>query len=481
MIAQLGAKLRRWRLRAAVQRSALFDGAWYLRRYPDLLPGCDAALHYLANGAAEGRDPGPEFSTSGYVLQCQEAGLAIGTDNPLLHYHRVGAAQGMAGCPSFAGQPAPPGCPVILFVGHQAQRRLFGAERSLLHMLERATAAGLCVEVVLPQVLNADYLAQLRARAHRIHLRPFGWRHGHQPAEAAAVAALMALIVQSGAVELHQNTVALDAPLLAARRLGIPAVLHLRELPAEDPELCARLALTASELRMRLLAEADRFVANSVAVARWIAPPETARCLVLPNSIDAELFTLPFQPQTPLRVGLISSNVAKKGLSDMLRVAQLWADLPSGSASGYGPVVFRLIGPPSADLAALSPLPESVQAIGYFASPVQALAELDVVLSLSHFAESFGRTVYEALAAGRPVICYDRGTPPALVGVSGAGGAGLVVPADDPAAVVQALLWLTATPGRLLAASDAARRRGQDIRGQAAQIGDRMLYAAAFP
>jgi hypothetical protein len=57
----------------------------------------------------------------------------------------------------------------------------------------------------------------------------------------------------------------------------------------------------------------------------------------------------------------------------------------------------------------------------------------------------------------------------------------LVVPADDPAAVVQALLWLTATPGRLLAASDAARRRGQDIRGQAAQIGDRMLYAAAFP
>ncbi|UWR28354.1 glycosyltransferase (plasmid) [Sulfitobacter sp. S223] len=42
--------------------------------------------------------------------------------------------------------------------------------------------------------------------------------------------------------------------------------------------------------------------------------------------------------------------------------------------------------------------------------------QADIVLSLSHVAESFGRTVLEAMAAGRPVICYDRGTPPELVG-----------------------------------------------------------------
>lgn len=482
MIARVMAKLWRLRLRTRVQHSVLFDATWYLRRYPDLSPGCDAALHYLANGAAEGRDPGPEFSTSGYRVQCQEAGLVLGSDNPLLHYHRVGAAQGMVGLPSFAGQPAPSGAPVVLFVGHQAQQQIFGAERSFLHMLDRAVAAGLTVEVVLPQALNANYLAQLRKRAHKVHLRPFGWRRGHQPAE--AVAAFATLIAQTGAVEVHQNTAVLDAPLLAARKLGISTVVHLRELPAEDPELCARLGLTSTDLRLWLLAEADRFVANSQAVAEWIAPSEANRCLVLPNSIDAALFALPFQPQTPLRVGLISSNVAKKGLSDVLHVAQLWADLPLDIASGLRPVVFRLIGPESADLAAMALQPNGVlQSLGYFSNPLQALAELDVVLSLSGFAESFGRTVYEALAAGRPVICYDRGTPPALVGSDkvGLNVAGVIVPVDNPAAVVQALLWLITTPERLAAVSAAARQRAQSIRAEASLISDRQLYAAAFP
>ena len=82
----------------------------------------------------------------------------------------------------------------------------------------------------------------------------------------------------------------------------------------------------------------------------------------------------------------------------------------------------------------------------------------------SRFAESFGRTVLEAMAAGRPVVCYDRGTPPELVGRDGR--AGIVVPADDAAAVAAAIADIAGDPARLEAMSQAARARAQTLRTQ---------------
>lgn len=479
---------RRWRARPGQIRqlldTPLFDAAWYLRRYPDLRMDPTwadptwAAQHYLRHGAAEGRDPGPAFSTSGYWAQTQGTGLlrgpALRSENPLLHYLRLGQGIGLAALPSFAGGRPRPGAPVILFAGHQALTHVFGAEQSLLHMLERADNAGLAVEVVLPQALSPAYLAQVQARSQRVHLRPYGWRQGRLPADPASVAVLAALMDQTGAVALHQNTAVPDAPLVAARAAGLPAVVYLRELPAEDAELCARLGLTAADLRVDLLAQSDRFIANSAAVARWIdAPPGS--CLTWPNSIDEGLFDLPFAPQSPLRVGLISSNVAKKGLADVLTVARLCAArFPEDP-----PFRFVLIGPQSADLTRLSPLPALVRHAGYAEGPHAALAQLDIVLSLSSFAESFGRTVYEALAAGRPVICYNRGTPPDLVG-NAPDLAGQVVPPDDSEAVMAALINLLQGPQHLEAASQAARARARVLKQMVDAVEDRHLFTEIF-
>jgi GT2 family glycosyltransferase len=52
----------------------------------------DPALHYFLHGAAEGRDPGPRFSTSGYLAgnpDVERHGM-----NPLLHYLLHGEAEG---------------------------------------------------------------------------------------------------------------------------------------------------------------------------------------------------------------------------------------------------------------------------------------------------------------------------------------------------------------------------------------------------
>ena len=48
----------------------VFDGAWYLARYPDVLgAGLDPLEHLLGSGLGEGRDPGPYVDTSYLAIQ----------------------------------------------------------------------------------------------------------------------------------------------------------------------------------------------------------------------------------------------------------------------------------------------------------------------------------------------------------------------------------------------------------------------------
>ncbi len=65
--------------------SIFFDRAWYVRSYGDVRPsGYDPILHYLNQGAAEGRDPGPLFSTRSYLAR--RPGIAKLNLNPLVHF-----------------------------------------------------------------------------------------------------------------------------------------------------------------------------------------------------------------------------------------------------------------------------------------------------------------------------------------------------------------------------------------------------------
>jgi glycosyltransferase involved in cell wall biosynthesis/ubiquinone/menaquinone biosynthesis C-methylase UbiE len=78
-----------------ITSSGLFDRDWYLSRYADVREaGHDAALHYLLQGGAEGRDPGPSFDSKWYLEENPD--VRAGGDNPLVHYLRHGAAEGRA-------------------------------------------------------------------------------------------------------------------------------------------------------------------------------------------------------------------------------------------------------------------------------------------------------------------------------------------------------------------------------------------------
>jgi glycosyltransferase involved in cell wall biosynthesis len=320
---------------------------------------------------------------------------------------------------------------------------------------------------VLPSVVNKQYLDDVRKRSAAVVILPQLWRHRFRPVSDHTVSAIRAMIRAYRPTAIHVNTIVLNAPLVAARAEGCPSIVHVRELPAEDPQLCRILGDSARGLRRRILSEADRFIANSAAVANWLDCPD--RVDVQPNEIDPALFDLPFAPGPSLRVGLISSNIAKKGVADFVSVARMVAKAEaSENVPPDARCQFLLIGPDSADLKALGPLPDNTVHTGYVDGSVAAVEQTDLVLVLSHFAESFGRTTLEAMAGGRPVICYRRGTPPTLIEH---GRTGFSTPADDPAAVANAVMSISVARFGLLELSRAARKRALLLSRMAA--GDR--------
>src|SRR5438132_966224 len=78
-----------------IRKSGLFDPEYYLATYPDVAErNIDPLVHYLEEGAPEGRNPHADFDGKFYLEQCRRRGEA--PTNPLLHYLRIGAARRFA-------------------------------------------------------------------------------------------------------------------------------------------------------------------------------------------------------------------------------------------------------------------------------------------------------------------------------------------------------------------------------------------------
>ena len=81
---------------AAATIADLFDPVFYLAEYPEVaLAGMNPLLHYLTEGAREGRRPQPLFDPQYYRAQNPAA------DNPLLDYLAAGSARGLMPHPLF--------------------------------------------------------------------------------------------------------------------------------------------------------------------------------------------------------------------------------------------------------------------------------------------------------------------------------------------------------------------------------------------
>jgi len=75
-------------------KSGLFDAEYYIAENPDIAAlNIDPLLHYVEQGAQEGRGPRRDFDVAYYIKQCRLRGEF--PSNPLLHFITIGARQGL--------------------------------------------------------------------------------------------------------------------------------------------------------------------------------------------------------------------------------------------------------------------------------------------------------------------------------------------------------------------------------------------------
>lgn len=87
-----------------IENSAFFSADWYQRIYPDVRSyDRSPAHHYTVFGAEMGRDPGPAFSSAGYLSRNPE--VAQVGHNPLWHYELFGKHEGRDPSPSAVTDP----------------------------------------------------------------------------------------------------------------------------------------------------------------------------------------------------------------------------------------------------------------------------------------------------------------------------------------------------------------------------------------
>jgi glycosyltransferase involved in cell wall biosynthesis len=304
----------------------------------------------------------------------------------------------------------------VLLCGHLASEEIFGAERSLIDMARGLSEKGWYVVISLPREPTDTYKSTLLEFSAAVVVTPYHWWKSHKEESPYIISKLKEVIEGFEIKVVGVNTLTLLSPCLAAKSCNIPVVMHVRELPEFDPDLCELLESDATGIQEKLSELSVEFVANSKCTAAYLKSIGDTQ--VLENLVEIGEQKVPWKhvDSAFTYFSLISSNAPKKGVETFLKLAQMAASVVPNAR-------FRLFGPETDFVASLlKGLDlENFEVMGYYQNSLDALEKTDVVLSISDFQESYGRTAAEAMAVGRPVVAYRWGAVPELIenGVDG--------------------------------------------------------------
>lgn len=220
------------------------------------------------------------------------------------------------------------------------------------------------------------------------------------------------------------------------------------------------------------LAHADRVIAPSPALIRDAATYgyRADSWRVVPNALLHERVPADAEERERLRregpFRALARPALNKGILDLLRSVPAGLDRSAHVVLAAAPfdtdhetqqvVVDRCV------RACVPPTELSVRRLTWRQAPAW-LAEAAVVLVPSH-AESFGLVALEAMNVGTPVVAYDVGNLPDLIGTGDDAGGTLVERAAGPGALWRAALALVQERVTYLHTSRAAYYRSRDFR-----------------
>lgn len=303
----------------------------------------------------------------------------------------------------------------VCMVAHASGSHIFGSERSFLDMLRAVSQLSCNIIVCFPECPSSEYIEEVLGFCKTIYV--FSYNHWHSGAghdSQAEAIRLFKYIYSIEAVDLcYVNTIMMRDASEAAKGLQIPVITHTRELITHDETLRSYIGLPSDEIVSEVYARSSAVLCNSQATAAMF--PSKLKLVIARNVVNIEEFDMDNVIRDgKVKFGLISSNVPKKGIRDFFRIADI-CKVTAPNAR------FCLIGPINDYVNELSSefntgaADSNVQILGYIPNSRDAISEVNVILSLSYFAESFGRTIAEAFAGERPGLAYDRGAISELI------------------------------------------------------------------
>lgn len=341
--------------------------------------------------------------------------------------------------------------PHILLCAHSSMPPLFGAELSFLDLAKACNKLGFRISCLIPHE-NLSYTDELSKYVEAVHYIPYSWYDPLAQRSDEYISRVVKCIRKESVDILHINSSVISILLKASQIAGIPAIVHMRELLSEDFVLTKSMATNKDTLIHQISKDADFIICNSKKTKEQFKRDQGV--FLVYNCIDPDRFELPSIPMKGvLKIGLISSNTVKKGIYDFLKLAI--------AALSNAELEFIMIGPQNEEVVKLNSQIESLNPrprlnlIDYCSYPDQAMAMVDVVLSLTQVGESFGRTIAEAMAARRPVVAYGTGAVPELI-VDGV--TGFLIPPGDLKAVLDTLEWIASHRNEAKAMGERARQ-----------------------
>ncbi len=344
--------------------------------------------------------------------------------------------------------------PNILYVSHTA--RIAGAERSLELLLDglddryRATVA-LPEQGPLTDLLDrmgtphlSAPLVRLKRTRNPVRLFRYfcSWRR--------AIRAIGRLIDEQGIDLVHANsTTAHLFACPAARRAGVPAVWHIRDISSPGGWLDRMMTRNAAAI-----------VCVSEAVKNRLVHPDLAgpKVTVIHNAVDTEAFT-PGDPMTVRSELGLDREAPVAGIVGQVvpwKKHHLFLEAAAEAAREVEGAQFVVVGdnrfgdfPGILDRlraqAERLGIGDRVHFLGWRDDIAAVINSLDVLVTTSAEEEAFGRVVIEAMACGKPVVSFRCGGPVEIIRHN---ETGLLVDPYDTDAMAEAMAGLLSDRAR---------------------------------
>jgi glycosyltransferase involved in cell wall biosynthesis len=289
----------------------------------------------------------------------------------------------------------------ILIVGHSSGKILGGAELSLLDNIRSLVALNRRVVVIIPEKVNQLYIEKIRTYTQEIYFINIPWNVGKNEPKQEIIKEIIEIADKTKAEMILSNTITLIEPLIAAKRISIPSVCIVREVPENGSSLANLLNKTLDQIIAEIHSLSDYIIANSLYTIYKFH--SNGRSAVVRNTFNEDLLAVSREKHLKFCVGFVGNSHPEKGFDDFIKIARRFESDQNIHFLAYGLITSEL----SAEMAI--ELPRNIELRGYETDHVKIYANLDLLIQPSYLNETFSRVTLEAMASGIPVIAYNRG------------------------------------------------------------------------